>query len=80
MPQHPIASRLVVAILAALSGATLGATESAVDETGAGVSSRADKLPRVEVVGTAAESTLQPGSTAVVDQRELESSRTLTVN
>ncbi len=79
MSQHPTASRLVVAILAALSGASLGATDVAVDDAGAGAS-KADKLPRVEVVGTPAEGALQPGSTAVVDQRELESSRTLTVN
>jgi Fe(3+) dicitrate transport protein len=70
-----IRKQLLVALLAGLAGGPAGTARA--DDAGA--QRRDVAMPQVEVVGDATAQREQPGSAAVLDQAELERSRTLTV-
>jgi len=76
----PLALALSIAFIGAAEAATPPDLSSATAAAVRPRDKKGDELPRVEVVGNAENRQQQPGSAAVLDQMELESSRVLTVN
>jgi Fe(3+) dicitrate transport protein len=80
-----LATAMAGLVFAATVGAATAASDpadaiAAPDAESARPDGTRDELPQVEVIGTVDALQAQPGSGTILDQQELESSRTLTIN